>query len=107
MAELHHNVYVIELDDAVRLDPAFAAENGSCRPDKPCLYIGVAGLSPEERFERHKAGVQSSRIVKKFGIRLRPKYYEKLNPMTYDDAAAMEIKLAERLRGRGFGVWQK
>lgn len=102
----HHNVYVVELDAAVRTNKKFLAANPNCRADKPCLYVGVTGLTPEKRFENHKAGVKSSSIVKKYGVRLRPKCYSRYNPMTYEDAANKEIKLAERLRARGFAVWQ-
>jgi len=107
MRQLHHCVYVVELDATVRDDPKFAAENPACRDDKPCVYVGLTGLSPEERFARHKRGIQCSRIVKKHGVRLRPKLYENLNPMTFEDAAAMEVALADRLRRRGYAVWQK
>lgn len=102
----HHNVYVIELCDDVRHEPKFMAANPDCRLDKPCLYVGLTGLTPEERFARHKRGQQASRIVKRYGVKLRPRFYTRFNPMTYDQAAAMEKELARRLRNRGFGVWQ-
>jgi predicted GIY-YIG superfamily endonuclease len=102
----HHCVYVIELDPAVRLEKKFAAANPNARKDKPCLYVGLTGLTPEERFANHKAGKKASAYVKKYGLRLRPKYFEGLNPMTYEQAQAEEPALAERLRKRGFAVWQ-
>jgi len=101
-----HSVYVIELDDAVRLEKKFQEKNPGARLDKPCLYVGMTGLTPEERFANHKAGKKSSLIVKKHGIRLRPRYFEDLNPMTYEEAKAEEPALAARLRKRGFAVWQ-
>ena len=103
----HHNVYVIELDDAVRTHRGFAGANPDCSLDLPCLYVGVTGLTPEERFARHKAGVQHSRIVKRYGLRLLPEMYAYLNPMPYDAAARMEQDLAEDLRAAGYGVWQR
>ena len=102
----HHSVYVIELDDAVRLEKKFQEKNPRARLDKPCLYVGMTGLTPEERFANHKAGKKSSPIVKRHGVRLRPRYFEGLNPMTYEEAKDEEPALAERLRKRGFGVWQ-
>lgn len=102
-----HNVYVVELDPSVRADAKFAAANPDARADKSCLYVGLTGLSPQGRFERHKRGVQSSRIVKHYGIRLRPRFYTRLNPMSYEDAQRMEVEIARRLRKRGFAVWQK
>ena len=102
----HHCVYVIELDEAVRLERKFAAANPDARLDKPCLYVGMTGLRPEERFANHRAGKKAAGYVKKFGVRLRPKYFEGLNPMTYEQAKAEEPALAQRLRTRGFAVWQ-
>ncbi len=106
MAEDHHNVYVIELDPAVREDRSFAAANSDCSEELPPVYVGVTGLTPEERFKRHKAGIQHSRIVKRYGVRLLPALYEHLNPMPYEAAAQMEIDLAQDLRDEGHGVWQ-
>lgn len=106
IAAPHHNVYVVELDPAVRQLKKFAAANPDCRLDKPCLYVGMTGLSPEERFQRHLAGIQASSCVRRFGIRLRPRLYQHLNPMSYRTAAEEEKKLAVRLRRRGFAVWQ-
>jgi len=102
----HHCVYVIELDETVRGERRFAAANPNARLDKPCLYVGLTGLTPEERFANHRAGKKASAYVKKFGVRLRPKYFEGLNPMTYERAKEEELALAQRLRKRGFAVWQ-
>jgi hypothetical protein len=106
MSPDHHNVYVVELDPAVRKDRRFAAANKGCSEELPCLYVGLTGLTPEERFSRHKAGVQASRIVKRYGAKLRPDLYEHLNPMPYEAAVEMESDLAEDLRAEGHGVWQ-
>lgn len=102
----HHNVYVVELDPSVRLDRAFSRANPDCSADLPCVYVGLTGLTPEERFARHKAGIQHSRIVKRYGLQLLPELYEHLNPMPYEAAAQMETELAEELRADGCGVWQ-
>ena len=100
------SLYVIELDPAVRDVPRFRQANPDARLDKPCLYVGMTALTPEARFERHQAGVQSAALVKRFGVKLRPRYFEKLNPLTYEEAKAKEQALAARLRKRGFAVWQ-
>jgi hypothetical protein len=63
-------------------------------------------MTPEERFERHKAGIQKSFFVKRYGLRLLPELYEHLNPMPYEAALRMEEELAEDLRAEGYGVWQ-
>jgi hypothetical protein len=67
----------------------------------------MTALTPEARFERHKLGIQAGRrIATRFGVRLRKRYYEKLNPLTQDEAKVGESALAARLRKRGFAVWQ-
>jgi hypothetical protein len=105
-ASCHHNVYVVELDSAVRKNRRFLQANPDCSEDKHCLYVGMTGLTPEERFARHKSGIQCSYFVKKYGIRLLPELYEYLNPMPYEAAAEMESDLAYDLRAAGHGVWQ-
>ena len=105
--KLHHNVYVVELKRSVLKDKKFLAENPNLDSSLPCYYVGITGLTPEERFRNHKRGYKSSRIVKKFGMRLAPDIYEKRNPMTYEDASNKERKPASELRSKGHGVWQK
>ena len=58
------------------------------------------------RFDQHKAGIKSNKYAMKYGIRLMPEIYEKLNPMPYGDAQYMEVDLAIRLQQLGYGVWQ-
>lgn len=102
----HHHVYVIELDPDVIYEPAFKRANPEYVPGKPCVYVGMTGLDPDLRFDRHKAGIQSNKYAQKFGLQLLPELYEQYNPMPYEDAKYMEVDLAIRLREAGFGVWQ-
>ena len=71
---------------------------------KPCVYVGMTGLSLEERFANHKAGIKDAWVVKRYGLRLLPELYAHLNPMPYDAAAEMERDLAEDLRRAGHTV---
>jgi len=75
--------------------------------DEMPLYVGMTGIAPEQRFENHKKGYKASKYVRKFGLRLLPDLYENFNPMTYDQAASMEKKLAANLRSMGHPVWQR
>jgi hypothetical protein len=102
----HHSVYVIELDHAVLSERRFREANPEHDPGKPCVYVGMTGLTPEERFERHRAGIQDAPFVRDYGVRLRPRLYARYNPMSYADACIMETALAETLRKRGYAVWQ-
>ena len=68
-------------------------------------YVGMTGLTPEERFANHKRGYKAAAIVRRCGERLVPRLYAHLNPMTYPDAQRMERVLADSLRKRGYQVF--
>jgi hypothetical protein len=102
----HHNVYVIELSTDVLFEAKFIKCNPHYISGKPCVYVGMTGLDPDVRFDKHKAGIQSNRYAKQYGLRLLPDLYEGFNPMSYDEAARMEIEIGIDLRSAGFGVWQ-
>jgi predicted GIY-YIG superfamily endonuclease len=101
----HHSVYAIELDTVVSKNRAFRERNPGGAASG-CLYIGVTGLTPEQRFERHRSGTQSARFVRTHGLRLRLDLVEGFSRLPYRIAAAMEPKLAAWLRAQGFAVWQ-
>ena len=103
---LSHNVYVVELDVSVLRDARFRARNSNYLPGKPCVYVGMTGLPPGERFQNHKAGVKANRYVRDFGRGLLPELFECFNPMPFEAAEQMERELAEDLRARGYAVWQ-
>ena len=94
-SEHHHNVYVVLLDPAAGRLRTVRAANPRRDPKKPCVYVGMTGLTPEERFANHKAGIKDASLVKRYGLRLLPELYAHLNPMPYEAAAQMEKDLAE------------
>jgi hypothetical protein len=100
----HHSVYVVLLDPAAGRLRAVRATNPRRDPKKPCVYVGMTGLSPEERFENHKQGIQPASVVKRYGLRLMPELYAHLNPMPFEAAVQMEQDLAEDLRRAGYTV---
>ena len=102
----HHSVYVVELSKDVLDEPRFRRANPNYLPGKPCVYVGMTGLDPDVRFDKHKAGIQANRYVQRFGLRLLPEIYAAYNPMSYDAARDMEVELAIDLRDGGYGVWQ-
>ena len=102
----HHNVYIVELSKEVLNEPRFRKANETYRLGFPCLYVGMTGLSPDVRLDKHKAGIQSNKFVRLYGLHLLPKLYEMYNPMPYDGARDMEVELAISLREKGYGVWQ-
>jgi hypothetical protein len=102
----HHHVYVIELDDRVWNHPRFRLANPGWQLGKPFVYVGMTGLDPDVRFDKHKAGIQSNAFVRRYGLRLLPGLYERYNPMSYQAARDMEVELGIMLRSAGYGVWQ-
>ena len=101
-----HNVYVIELSPEVLQEARFRRANPDYDATKPCVYVGMTGLKPEERFRKHKAGIKANRFVQRYGLRLLPQLYSYCNPMPYLGAREMEVELAIGLREEGYGVWQ-
>ena len=106
MARPHYHVYVVELQDQVWNVARFRRANPDHVLGKPFVYVGMTGLDPDIRFDKHKAGLQANRFVQQWGTRLLPQLYERYNPMSYDDARTMEVELGIALRAAGYGVWQ-
>ena len=100
----HHNVYVVLLNPAAARLRAVRAANPDRDSKKPCVYVGMTGLSPEERFANHTQGVKAAPVVQRYGVRLMPELYTHLNPMPFAAAAQMEMDLAEDLRRAGYTV---
>lgn len=102
--EHHHNVYVVLLDAAAGRLRSVRAANPRRDPTKPCVYVGMTGLSPAERFANHRQGLKAASVVQRYGLRLLPELYAHLNPMPFEAAVRMEQDLAEDLRRAGYTV---
>ena len=103
-AAFHHHVYVVLLAPGAATSRKLLAANPNRDPKKPCVYVGMSGLTPEERFKNHKLGIKAARMANRYGVRLLPALYECLNPMPFEAAAQMERDLAEDLRSQGYTV---
>ncbi len=102
----HHNVYLVLLSPRVLQEAKFRRCNPQYEATKPCVYVGMTGLDPDDRFDKHKAGIRAASYVTLYGERLLPELYACYNPMPYNAARDMEIELAIGLREKGYGVWQ-
>jgi hypothetical protein len=102
----HYCVYIVELSKEVLNEPRFRKANQTYRLGFPCVYVGMTGVSPDVRFDKHKAGIQANSFVRDHGLRLLPGLYARYNPMPYDVAREMEVELGIALRAKGYGVWQ-
>ena len=70
------------------------------------LYVGMTGVTPEERYLNHKAGYKASKWVNKHGIGLLPALYKRVNPLDWEPAMEVEVALAGALRSAGVRVIQ-
>src|SRR5215210_1312735 len=93
--QFHHHVYVVLLDAKAAKNRKVLAANPKRDTKKPCVYVGMTGLAPEERFANHKNGVKAAYMVTRHGVRLLPELFAHLNPMPFEAAAQMEKELAE------------
>jgi len=89
----HHSVYVVKLEGVPK---------GTGRD----VYVGMTGLSVEERFKRHKAGVKAGKkYVTKYGTKLLYELFEDLNPMAWEEAVLIERKISKKLQTLGYNVY--
>ena len=102
--DARHNVYVILLKPDAARHSKVLQQNPKRDRSRPCVYVGMTGLTVDQRFLNHKNGYKSSWVVKRYGYRLLPELYEHLNPMPYEAAVEMEKDLAEDLRDQGYTV---
>ena len=89
---------MVELDDRVWNAARFRRANPDYRLGMPFVYVGMTGLDPDVRFDKHKAGIQANGFVRDHGLRLLPALYAMYNPMPYEAAREMEVELGIALR---------
>src|SRR5437773_9055081 len=94
------HIYVIKLSKGVLKKKKFVERNPNYDGSKWCVYVGLTGRSPEERFAQHKAGVKSCSYVKRFGKRLIPGLGRRTRK-GHRKALRLERELAARLRDEG------
>ncbi len=92
-------VYVVELDKAAISEPG-----------KGFVYVGETSLDPAQRFKQHKEGARNkrgplySRVVHKYGIRLRPDLAPRRKHFDQTSAKKAEKEHFERLKSKGYTV---
>jgi len=101
-----YNVYVIKLDKEVLKSKKFRERNPHLNPRRACFYVGQTTHDPATRFKQHKQGYKANSYVKRYGIKLAWRKFQKYNPIqTRKDAEHYERWLAYKLRKKGHGVW--
>src|SRR5438552_16796549 len=78
--DARHNVYVILLKPDAARHSKVLQQNPKRDSSRPCVYVGMTGLTVDQRFLNHKNGHKSSWGAKRYGDRLLPELYERLNP---------------------------
>ena len=101
-----YRIYVVRLDDAVLNVKRFREANPNHKPGKACYYVGMTGLSPEERFDNHKNGHKDCALVRDYGLHLARRKFATIPLLSRSDAQFMEAKHANHLRSQGYAVWQ-
>ena len=101
---LRYSVYVVLLDEYVGTLPQMRLRNPKRDPSKPFVYVGLTPLRVDRRFDYRRATNKAEWRLHKFGVRLMPELYKHLNPRTPERALRTARKLADDLRGKGFGV---
>jgi hypothetical protein len=93
-APTHFHVYVIEL----------AGKNGA-PTTPPTVYVGQSMHAPEKRFAQHQAGIRAARSVRRSGLWLRRRLFDRWNPLpSRAESEQAEQHLAEQLRAHGYVV---
>ena len=101
-----YNVYVIKLDKEVLKSKKFREKNPHLNPRRACFYVGQTTHDPVTRFNQHKQGYKANSFVKRYGIRLVWRKFQKYNPIqTRKDAEQVEQWLTNKLREKGHGIW--
>lgn len=98
-------VYVIALKKTVLNDRRFREANPNWEDNPGCVYVGLTFLSAAERFQQHKDGIHSARLVRKHGKHVRNKDCKCLRAMSRKRAQTHEATRARRMREKGFAVW--
>ena len=88
------NVYVVQLE-------------GVPRGTGKDVYVGMTRQTPEEKYADHKSGKRAAKkIVTRYGVKLLPKLYDHLNPLTREEADRLEKEtLPRELTAKGFKVY--
>lgn len=108
-----YTIYVIELSKKIFSENTkFRLANPQFNGVLECLYVGMTSKDPKERFDQHVHGALSkrgkdisSRIVKKYGLYLRPSLYNHIGKLSKKEAIKMEAQLALELRRQRYAVW--
>jgi len=99
-------LYAIVLQKDVLNNARFREANPGYVAPKNCYYIGSSSHDPHTRFLQHKRGYRSSKWVREFGRFVAPRRCKEMVETRPNDRDVQERLYAERLRAKGYGIWQ-
>lgn len=87
-----YSVDVVELDPAVRQHKRFMKKNSEQGTRKPCLYVGLTGLTTNSVLPTTAGVTREILFLKRYAVGLMPVLYDNRNPMKWGQAQAMEVE---------------
>lgn len=100
-----YTVYVINLsEDAANNTKMIRVNKDIVKEPKGFLYVGMTGLSIENRVYNHLNGIKSCSLVKKYFTSINLELCER--DLSYPRAVDRESELTNELRNRGYWVYQ-
>ena len=107
-----YSVYAITLKLEIVKTKRFKERNPQYIEGKACYYVGYTSKDPKVRSEQHRLKIRGkngnrlwSTIANKYHNGLTKKGHKYGKVKTKEEGMANELKLAEELRAKGFGVW--
>jgi hypothetical protein len=106
----HYSVYVLCLHRDAGTTKKMRRQNApnvAASNAQQYLYVGCTGLDVLDRMQNHLDGYKSCNLVRKyFTGNIFTDYDEYGKKYSYADAIRLERDVAQRLRVRGFAVYQ-
>ena len=130
----NYHLYAMRLEKSILKKKKFRVENPNYKEGKPCLYVGSTEHVPRCRQSMHQSrrtGTKKDKWTCYCGLYpprnpyhdfihnpskfvkghtkglLSPWHFVESNPVKKEKARKKEEELAEDLRAKGYGVWQK
>jgi hypothetical protein len=103
----HYSVYVLHLHPESGSTKKMKRQNSLDDDFKGFLYVGMTGLSVEERINNHVSGYKSCNLVKRFYTgEVFVDYPEHGRKFDWRTAVEKEFEVADSLRKKGYCTYQ-
>lgn len=97
------SVYILKLNEDVKYELKMINHNQDCKfSPVDYLYVGMTGLTVDERISNHVKGVKSCSLVKKYYLGV----FGYIDGLFHYEAEKMEKLIPRHLRELGYWVYQ-